>query len=154
MANLISTAEQSGILAVFENSFDTWSRSIVVYKQPLKTLVSPTPSTSTNPFGFGEEQQESLYTYTPVSGTYQAIIRYNDIERDLSEHAPLLTELLAHVYAGPVSIKVKKACRDYINDGETERIVVDDQTYLQWSDERKQTYLGSEYYIFTLRKTK
>jgi len=152
MASLISAAEQSGILAVFSGSFDTWSRNIVVFKEPLKTEVTPAPTAGL--FGFGETQQDPVYTYTPRSGIYPAVIRYSDIERNVADNALLSPEILARIYSGPISIKVRRDCRDYINDGPTERVIVDGQTFLMDSDERLQTYQGSEYYVFQLRKTK
>lgn len=153
MSSLLSASETSGILSVFESSFDTWSRNITIFKEPLKTAVSPAPSTQDNPFGFEEHQQDELYTYTAVSGIYPAVIRYSDIEGNLSEKAPLLPEPLFHVYAGTINIKVRKDCRDFLNEGTTDRILVDGRTYLPESDERKQTFCNSEYYVFTLRKT-
>lgn len=153
MAGFISVTEQAGILATFSGSFDTWKRDIVVYKEPLKTLVDPQPQ-GNNVFGFGEQQQDPVYSYTPRSGVFSAIIRYNDIERNPAKNAPLSPEILARIYWGPVSIKVERNCRDFINDGVTERILVDGNSYLMDSDERLQTYQGSEYYIYSLRKTK
>ncbi|MCX5658063.1 MAG: hypothetical protein NTZ48_07610 [Candidatus Omnitrophica bacterium] len=153
MSSLISDAEKVGILQVFEDSFDTFSRSITIFKEPLKTEISPPPSAQDNLFGFEASQQDELYTYTSVSGIYPAIIRYGDIQGNLSEKAPLLPEPLFHVYAGTINIKVRKDCRDFLNEGTTDRILVDGRTYLPESDERKQTFCGSEYYVFTLRKT-
>lgn len=152
MASLISDTERADILAVFSGSFDTWSRNIVVYKEPLKTLVQPQPTDGA--FGFGEEQQSATYTYTPRSGVYPAVIRYSDIEKSIAKNSLLSPEILARIYSGPVSIKVKRDCRDFINDGPTERIVIDGQPFLMDGDERLQTYQGSEYYVYQLRKTK
>lgn len=153
MAGLLSNAEISGALAIFESSFDTWSRNITIYKDPLKTEVSPVPSTSDNPFGFGEEQHDPIYTYTVQSGVYPAVIKYFDVDGNMMSNVPLSAEAMIHVYGSIVNIKVKKNCRDFINDGPTERIIIDGKTYLPESDERRQTVLGSDYYVFTLRKT-
>jgi len=153
MAGFVSDSEKAGVVAVFSGSFDTWSRNIIIFKEPLKTAIPIPPSQDNNLFGFEDQQQDPIYTYTLKSGIYPAIIKYMDIESNLSMSAPLLPEPLFHVYAGHISIKVKRDCRDYLNDGPTDRIIVDNRTYLQESDERKQTYMGSEYYIFTLRKT-
>jgi hypothetical protein len=154
MAGFISLTEQASILDTFETSFDTWSRNIIVAKEPIKTLVTPAPSTSNNIFGFGDSQQEEIYNISPKSGIFPAIVRYNDIERNPAQNSILSPELLARIYSGPVSIKVRRDCRDYINDGETENIFIDGETYYLNSDERLQTYQGSEYYIFSLRRTK
>lgn len=152
MAGLLSDAEKTGILAVFESSFSTWNRTIVIYKEPTKTAVSQ-PSQN-NLFGFGETQQDITYTLTPRTGVFQAVIRYNDIEKNLEQSSELSPEIVARIYHGPVSIKVHRDCRDFINSGPTERVEFDGQTFLMDSDERRQSYAGSEYYIFTLRKTK
>ena len=152
MASLLSDTERANILAVFSGSFDTWSRNIVVYKEPQKTPIDPPPTDGV--FGFGEEQQNPVYTYTPRSGIYPAVIRYSDLEKSIAKNSQLTPEMVARIYSGPISIKVQRDCRDYINDGPTERIVVDGQTFLMDGDERLQTYQGSEYYVYQLRKTK
>jgi len=152
MASFISATEQADIIATFSGSFDTWSRNIVVFKEPLRTEISPLPSE--NLYGFGESQQNPTYTYTPRSGIFPAIVRYSDIEKDIARNSLLSPEILARIYSGPVSIKVREDCRDYINNGITERFIIDEQTFLIDGDERLQTYQGSKYYIYQLRKTK
>lgn len=152
MAGLVSDVEKSGALLVFSGSFDTWSRQIIVFKESIKTPVD-TPS-SNNLFGFGDSQMNTIYTLTPKSGIFQAIVRYNDIDRNPARDSVLSSEILARIYSGPISIKVRKDCRDYLNDGETQSVQIDNQVFLVNSDERLQTMWGSEYYIFALRKTK
>lgn len=153
MPSLVSSIEKSGVLKDFSNSFDTWSRTIIIYKDPIKT---PTvvPQSSSALFGFGEIQQNVSYTTTQNTGIFQAVIRYNDIERNPAHESVISPELLARIYSGPISIKVKRDCRDFLNNGVTDSVVLDNQVFLVNSDERLQTYMGSEYYIFSLRKTK
>lgn len=153
MASLISATERVEILAIISGSFDTWSRNIVVFKEPLKTPVDVPPTNGL--FGFGEMGQPSpSYTYEPRSGIFPAIIKYSDIEQNIAGNSPLSPEIMARIYWGPVSIKVRKDCRDYINDGPTKSFIIDGQTFLMDGDERLQTFQGSEYYIYQLRKTK
>ena len=152
MAGFFSSTEQANMINDFTNSFQTWSRSIVIYKEPLKTpnLVPQ----GTNIFGFGEQQQAETFTYTPVTGIFPAIIRYDDIKEDPNKDSALSPEVMARIYSGPVTIKVLRDCRDFLNNGLTDQVVVDGQMYYMNSDERLQTFQGSEYYIFSLRKTK
>jgi|WetSurMetagenome_2_1015567.scaffolds.fasta_scaffold89363_2 hypothetical protein len=158
MASLITPTEQAIILSIFEASFDTWSRSVTIYKDPLKQIATPVPTTTNNPFGFGDTQQDTVYTFVnPVTGVFPAIIRDSDIENTKAQVAgtQLSPEIVARIIASPVSMKVRKNCRDFIEEGPTERIVdnIRGDTYLINGSCCLQTYQGSEYYIYPLRKT-
>lgn len=150
MPSLISATERAVLTGIFDNIFDTFERNIVVYKEPTKTLVSPPPSE--NIFGFGPNQQQEVYTYQPVSGVYPALIRYGDPNQ--AQNADNNAEINAAIFSGPVSIKVRRDCRDFINDGPTNKLIVDGRAFLLDSDERRQSFLDSEYYVFKLRATK
>jgi hypothetical protein len=158
MSSLISETERQWILATFEESFDTWSRTIIVYKVPLKTLVTPLPSTTTNVFGFGESQQEPSYTIaTQRTGEFPGIIKDSDIARTITQvsSVALSPEIMTRILASPISLKVREDCSTFIDDGETERIVdvLGNATYLLDGHGCLQTYLGSKYYVYPLRKT-
>jgi hypothetical protein len=158
MASLISSVEQASILATFEASFDTWSRAITVFKEATKTEASPIPSTTSNLFGFGEAQQEASYTYSAaLSQVFQGVIRDGDIAVASAQAKGMMLspEILARILASPISLKVRKDCSDFIENGPTERIV-DNKTgevYLLNGHRCLQTYQGSEYYVYPLRKT-
>lgn len=153
MAGFFSSTEQANMINDFATSFLTWSRNITVYKEPLKTPVVNVGQGG-NLFGFGEQQQNQTFTYTPVTGVFPAIIRYDDIKEDPEKDSILSPEVMARIYSGPVTIKVQRNCRDFLNNGLTDQVVIDGQMYYMNSDERLQTFQGSEYYIFSLRKTK
>lgn len=158
MPNLMSPTEIAGVLTVFENSFDTWCRPIIVYKEPLKTLVVPQPTTTNNAFGFGEAQQDAVYAYSvPRTGIFPAILRDSDIESSAAQSAgvPLTPEIVARILASPVSIKVRPDCANFIDEGPTEKIVDqrNGETYLLNGQACLQTFQGSMYYVYPLRKT-
>lgn len=158
MAGYFSTTEQANVLAVFALSFDTWSRPITVYKGAMKVEVSPSPATDNNTFGFGDVQQNPVYTYLPArTGVFMAILKDSDIDSTLAQAAKssLSPEIIARITASPLSIKVKKDAFDFIEDGATEKIVDNfgGETYLLDGHGCLQTYQGSEYYIYPLRKT-
>ena len=144
--NWLSTTEQSSIGNDMDTVFDTLSygRVVTVVKEPLKTLVG-SPSQN-NVFGFGAEQTDPTYTYTPVSGVFPVILFYPKVP-----NAPLAPEPNIRVYSGPVSIKVKKDCRDYILNGKTVHLLIDDKTFLIDDDGSRQMVLNSNYFIFNLK---
>lgn len=158
MSSYFTDTEKTNMLAIFANSFDTWARQIVVYKEAMKVEVTPSPSTVNNTFGFGETQQNPVYTYLPArTGVFMAIIKDSDIDSTAAQvnTTSLAPEIMTRIIASPVSIKVKKDARDFIEDGETDKIVdtFSDEIYLLDGHGCLQTFQGSEYYIYPLRKS-
>lgn len=148
MPSLISETEKAVLTGIFGDIFDTFQRSIVVYKEPIKTIVSVTPSNFV--YGFGDSQAEDTYTYTEVTGVYPAVVRYGMQPQELTQN----DDIKAFISAGEVTIKVRQDCRDFINLGKTEKIVFDNRTFFLDSDEKKQTFLSSEFYIYKLKAAK
>lgn len=147
MPSLISATEKAVLTGIFGDIFDTFARSIIVYKEPIKTAV-PSVSSSNMIYGFGESQGEDTYVYTEVTGVFPAVIRYK--EQGIEENP----EINAYISNGEVTIKVKRDCRDFIMTDKTEKIGFDNRTFILDGDERKQMFLDSEFYIFKLKATK
>jgi hypothetical protein len=152
MPTLVSQQEMNNSATVFNNMFDTWSRPIIVYKEPLKVQILPQNSDAL--FGFGTSQSTELYSYTPVTGSFSALIRYagkyaSDIKGDKLE--PEIDEYIAK---GPVSIKVRVDAQDFIsNNGKTQRIDIDGYPYiLSAVDPRPQIFWGNEFFIYDLER--
>lgn len=147
MSSLISEQEKQVLAGIFDSIFDTFQRQIVIYKSPIKTY-----NTLNNPndlvFGFGDSQAEQAFTLTPVSGVYPATIRYTD---QIQSYTPELNKFLP---AGSVTIKVKRDCRDFINTDKTENVLIDERWFELISEERRQSFLDSEFYVFVLKSTK
>jgi hypothetical protein len=149
MPSLVSPTERANLTGIFNNIFDTFARNIVIVKEPIKILVSPAPSQ--NLFGFGENQASDAYTYSGVTGIFPATIRYGSPE---SQSALKTAELTAYTFEGPVTIKVRPDCRDFINTNKTLHILVDGRTFFLDTSEHKQAFLDSAFYVFTLKATK
>lgn len=149
MADLLSPAERLEFTQAFSGVFDTLTvgRFVTVVKQPLETPVNPAPDQ--NLFGQGPDQGQSFYDYTPVTGVFPCYVRYNSYQ-----DADLPPEIMARIYSGPVTIKVRKDARDFINNGPNEKFLLDGRTFLANSEEERQVFLDAEYYHFTLRSTK
>jgi len=147
MPSLISTTERAILTGIFVDIFDTFQRRIVVYKEPVKTLRT-TLNANNLIFGFGESQTEDAFSYSEVTGVFPAVIRYATQDTELEKTSSV------RLSEGEVSIKVKRDCRDFINTGKTEKFVFDDKTFLLMDEERKQTFLDSEFFIFKLKTVK
>ena len=147
MASFLS----AGDIAAFHNDinthFDTFKRLITVHKTPVKRI---TISTS-NPqmIGYQTDSIEEQIEYVPESQDFYAIIKYeNSVTPDLIEQIQIKT-------SNPVvSIKVQSDARDYILNGNTEKITFDDKSFNVISTDIVKSYQGLKYYLFYLEETK
>jgi len=146
MASLISDQEKAILTGVFEDVFDTFKRNITIYKEPIKTIDSINEAAL---FGYSEEANVTNYTYAVQSGVFPAIIRYQD-KQDESYYS----ELNGPVSMGDVRIKVKKDCRDFIEEGKTERIEFDSKAWGVMSDDSVKRFLDSEFFVYYLERSK
>jgi hypothetical protein len=150
MSTLVSPYEQSILTGLFGNTFDTFSnnRQIVVWKSPIKTVI-PAPQQPQGVFGFGNAPEEQSYQYTPVSGVFPAVIRYWGL-RHVGE-ADVLQETNAFLPVGPVKIKVRQDCYDFIQNGTTDKISFDGRDFYFEGIAEARPFLGSIYYIYQLK---
>jgi hypothetical protein len=151
MSSLVSQNEKNYVINTFSGIFDTWSREIIVFKEPIKTAIIPNPNPNAL-FGFGSEQQTPIFSYTPVTGVFQALIKYAGRYGSDSKQNEINSELDAYLAHGPVSIKVQGPTKDFIINGKTDKIIVDGLTTIIDGDTyRPQTFWGTQYYIFDLQ---
>ena len=156
MAGYVSEAERQSILSVFEQSFETWCREVIVFKEPRKTVVTPQPTTTNNAFGFGDAQQDQTVTYSEqsVTGIFKAILKDAEIESASRQAADLSAEMQARILTNPISMKVRADAFAFIEDGPNEKVVDTKSgiTYYINGAAGYQTYMGSNYWIYPLRK--
>ena len=119
MSSLITTNEQNILNNLFEDTFDTFSRNVVIWKSPIKQPID-TSQQPQGSFGFGNAPLEEEYTYIPVSGVFPAVVRYAT-SRHIGE-APVLQDTNSMIPIGEVRIKVRPDCYDYIENGTTDKI--------------------------------
>lgn len=147
MASLISDSEKQVLSGVFNDVFDTFKREVVVYKEPVKTITTINEAAL---FGYSEESNISNYSYVAESGSFHAIIKYQD-----KQDENYYSEMGAPLPVGEVRIKVKRDCRDYINNGhKTEKLVFDDKSWNIVSDDSVKRFLDSEFYVYYLERAK
>ncbi|MBC8411103.1 MAG: hypothetical protein H8E12_20660 [Rhodobacteraceae bacterium] len=146
MASLISSGEKAELTGVFGDVFDTFSRNIIVYKEPIKTVSSINEA---NIFGYGDTSNQVNYSYTAQSGTYPATVQYADHQQQKYS-----SDVGGAIPQGQVRIKVRPDCRDFIKNGRTERIEFDDKSWDLVSDDTAKKFLDSEYYVYHLERRK
>lgn len=149
MSDYLTATERANFSGDASLIFDTMSkgRTVTIVREPIKTIIAQ--SSTENLFGFGADQKDAVYAYTPVSGVFPAIIKY-----PMDHPSPLNPEMGVRIYAGPMTMKVKTDCRDYINGGKVEYIITDNKQFMIDGEERRQMFLNSEYFFFTLKALK
>lgn len=134
----------------YENAIDTWfetfKKTIVVNKEPIKVI---TQNTTNQMLGYEENSNIIDYTYTPRNQTFEAVIKYNDKE-NLEENKEIKIKFVDQL----VEIYVKKDCADYINTDITENISFDGKIFNVYSTSIVKHYQNKTYYVFYLRETR
>jgi len=143
MPSLISSSELAIITGSLGDVFDTRSRNIVVYKTSIKIPAAYDPSAV---YGFGEQQQSDAFTYQQVTGVYPAVIVYNKGTTILDN-----AEILSRISTLGARIKVRRDCRDYLNNGLTEKVTFDDRTFYTNGEESE---INGQFWLFDLKATK
>ncbi len=147
MSSLITGSQLTTLTGIFARHFDTFSvfQPIIVNKQPKETKTS---TNDNNLPGYGEESNTTNITFTPVSGIFPAII-VAEREQGLNR----FPETQFYIPQGVTRIKVQKDARDFIKNGRTESISINDITFNVITDDAFQNYLGLVYYYFSLQQT-
>jgi len=146
MPSLLSDIEITNATGVMGDLFDTFSRPIIVYKEPKKIINQV--ATNSLP-GYGAAAIKQNITYIPVSGSFPAKVKYNP-----KQELELLPELKSRVSKGVVKIRVERNARDFIvNNGKTEKIIIDNKSYNVVTDDTVKRFLTSEYFVFFLEAT-
>ena len=146
MPSLISETEKNNLTGIFNDIFDTFKRDIVVHKEPKKVISQINTSSL---FGYGDPASSVNYTYQPVSGVFQATIRYN-----LEQETERLGDIPSQVSVGGVFIKVQETARDFINKGKTEKVTFDNKSFKVISEDANKSFLNSKFFVYKLEATK
>lgn len=146
MASFLSPSEIANYHEAINDHFDTFKRTIVVHKEPIKNIIQNTKSQL---LGYEENSNIVDYTYTPRSQSFDAIISYNINKENL----PIDNEIKLKFPNQVVEIKVKSDARNYINTDATEKITFDSKNFNLISSDVVKNYQGLIYYVYYLRET-
>lgn len=145
MSSLLTSAEVTSCTGIMRDMFDTFASQVIVFKEPIKTIVEPESENVT--FGYGASQSEHTYSFTPVSGIYSGVF---------SRSKPAVSELekqLNTQYAGTNTfIKVRQDCYDFIKSGTTDKIQVAGTNWKIVGNPKRKIFINDLYYVFNLEE--
>ena len=148
MASLLTDADKLSFKNSIIDLFDTFSRDIVVHKEPQQIISSVNPSTPLLP-GYGHESSPDNVEFVTKSKTFKAMVRYNNKQEvETDDFAG------TKIPMGMVAIKVQSDARDYINDGVTEKIVLDDKNFKLASSDAVKDHFGYALYVYIVEEIK
>lgn len=133
----------------YENAIDTWfetfKKSIVVHKEPIKNIVQ---STTNQMLGYDENSNIIDYTYTPRSQSFYAVIKYNPTDNLTTDK-----EINIKLTDQPVMIYVQNDAKKYIDTDKTEKITFDGKDFNVYSSSIAKHYQNKTYYVYYLKET-
>jgi hypothetical protein len=148
MANLLSDTDKAYFTGVLGDLFETFQRSIIVHKEPVKTISNINSNNSYA--GYGDTPNLENIEYITKSKTFEAMVSYMD-----KAQSSLDTEINIQIPRNAaVRIKVKGDCRDYIKLGKTERIEIDGKSFNVTGDESVKYNFGYYLFVYYLELTK
>ncbi len=134
----------TGNLNVFFNDIAAFN-NITIYKQPIESY----SSINLTPYnGYELESVEKEITYTPVYQTFSGFVNYQD-----KQNTHIEPEIHSRIPEGGVRIKIKQDAKDYLENGKTERIEVNGQSFNLATSAGVQNYLGLKFFVFHLTRT-
>jgi hypothetical protein len=141
----------SDVAASFSNEydqfFDYFSRPFVVNKDPIRVI---NQLSSPMIYGYGQNSDQTNFTYVPVTGVFRGRIYYNNA-RDTDAVDSDLKLVFAR---GDVTLKVKQPARDFIANGKTINVEFDGKTWNIITEDTVKRYLNNSYYVYGLEQTK
>jgi|TARA_R110000765_G_scaffold27216_8_gene66256 hypothetical protein len=147
MANLILPSQRDVLTGAMGDWFDTFSSSstITIHKEPIHTVVEERPDDTY--WGYSEEQPNATQTFTPVSATYPAIIKYGPSQDD-----EIMRDVDIKNMEGGVTIQVQQDAKDYIASGVTEKITFDDKHWKLGGKSTVKRFLNRKTYIYSMEE--
>lgn len=149
MANLLASTDLSNFVSGIRDHFETFANlhTIVVVKEPRKVIIDNNANTFA---GYEGSSNVSNYTLVPESGIFNGMVFSSSQGFD----SALFAQIPVGIVVGQKIIKVERPAKDYIEIGQTERIIIDNiDTYTQQSQGFVRNYGDQEYYYFVIHKT-
>jgi hypothetical protein len=144
--SFLSSTDQSWFEEAADTWFETFKKSIIVNKEPIKNIVQ---TTSPQMLGYDENSNIVDYTYTPRNQTFDAVIKYA-VNENLQENPEIKLKFTDQ----QVEIYVKEDCAQYINTDRTENITFDGKIFNIYSTSIVKHYQRNTYYVYFLKETK
>jgi len=146
--SIINPNVASGIAQEFDQFFDSFSRDIIVHKEPKKILSNSIQNV--NPiYGYDSQGGQPQYAFIPESKVFKARISYN--RKQTVEN---ISEIQFSVPQGTVTIIVKEDAKNYIENNKTLKIEFDNKAFKIVTTPAIRKFLTKTYYQYFLEETK
>jgi hypothetical protein len=142
MAGFLSENQKTNIKSIIDQIHDTFAREITVFKIGQRTVIASSPT-----YNALYKKQSSNTTTTEVSQTFQARIKYVDMNEELLKNPnPGQDKII--MPTGVVKIKVNLEGFNYVK--EAKRVELDGRRFSIKSDGKPLGMFGPQYYEFIL----
>ena len=148
MASLLTDADKLSFKNSIIDLFDTFSRDIVIHKEPKKKITQVNPTNPVMP-GYGHSSNPTNVEFIAESKTFKAMIRYNNKQSVEADNFAGL-----QIPTGMVAIKVQEDARNYINNGKTEKIELDGKSFKVASSDAVKDHFGYALYVYFIEEIK
>lgn len=148
MSNLISATESAFFVSAIRDHFETFSSNhlIVIVKEPLKQIIDA-GNQEYNGYG-GYQSAPENYTLIPVSGIFNVMTYDNDNWKDEG-----FDPIPVGLSKGDMVFKIQESGKNYISNGKTELIILDNETYNIVGGPLPKSYLTENYWYYSLERT-
>lgn len=138
--NYFNKAQKTAYSKVFYDLHDTFARNIVVFQHPKATLISSQPEYN---FLYAEQSDADI-EYTPVSGVFPAVIKWENAYK-VNDARDIRPTILGNY----CRLKVKADALQFISGSRGQRIEVDGRP-VNWigSSEVHGLFTGDFYHIY------
>ncbi len=148
MASLLTDEDKLSFKNSIIDLFDTFSRSIEVHKEPKKVISQVNPTNPPLP-GYGSDSSPTNVSYVAESKSFKAMVRYSN-KQEVETDSFAGTK----IPMGMVAIKVQEDARNYINDGITEKVVLDGKNFKLASSDAVKDHFGYALYVYIIEEIK
>ena len=146
MPSYLNSNQKKEYESVMQDMHDTFARSIFVYKESLKVIISSDPNFN--------------YLYNNVKGVKQTIrksqfkqikarISYMDKQTEINLDAEVDSQIKVSQSIGEVRIKIDKEGHDYFKDAK--RVEIDGRLFFTVTDVKKHGLFGTNFFTYYLR---
>jgi hypothetical protein len=138
--NYFNKAQKTAYSKVFYDLHDTFARDIVVFQHPKATLISSQPEYN---FLYAEQSDADIQ-YTPVSGVFPAVIKWENAYKTNDAR-----DIRPTILGNYCRLKVKADALQFISGSRGQRIEVDGRP-VNWigSSEVHGLFTGDFYHIY------
>ena len=149
MSILLNTNERSSFEQAIQDHWDTFSsfHRIVVVKEPKQILIDDNISIYA---GYDNNSNRDNVRFVSDTGIFNAILFNNNTKSE----DPTIKAIDTQVQNVDKIIKVEEDAKNFIDEGQTERIIIDDiETFVQKCPGIAKSYGNKVFYYFALQKT-